>query len=417
MFYRAEQFKDLFHGEVVYRFIIIGSSLGAQCFLERAVELFFLRRINTFRIVLPPVGIHFFHLPEELYFLRKLRIIQHIEGTLVPLHGFLHISVGAVGILITVAEVAHRNPITLLGCGLKQREGSALVLRQTRSLHEEGTQVVLGFPVAEIRTVLIQFCGSLQILFHAAAMFIQQAQHPASKAVSCLYRLFCPAVAGFIVFFRIVLVLRTGKHHIGSRKFCHGLGIIDLCPGLILCHGLILRGSLLCVGVPCPGGFMHEFGRLFKAVRRAESPCREETDLIQRIRIAFFRKAVHPEVGLFRIRRNFFRFITCDIFIRDITHRLGIAVFRFFQTCFEGRQLHAEGRYEFVFIRTGKLHIADHVSYGQRRAVLSAHPLEGRLIPVAADDDAFPVRVVIRVELRKSEAVTVPLEDRGSAHE
>ncbi len=120
MFYRAEQFKDLFHGEVVYGFIIIGSSLGAQCFLERAVELLFLRRINAFRIVLAPVGIHFFHLPEELYFLRKLRVIQHIEGTLIPLHGFLHIAVGSVGILITVAEVAHRNPVALFGCGLKQ---------------------------------------------------------------------------------------------------------------------------------------------------------------------------------------------------------------------------------------------------------------------------------------------------------
>ena len=162
---------------------------------------------------------------------------------------------------------------------------------------------------------------------------------------------------------------------------------------------------------------MHELGRLFKTVRRAESLCREETDLIQRIRIAFFRKAVHPEVGLLRVRRNFFRFITGDIFVCDIPHCLGIAVFRFFQPCFEGGQLHAEGRYEFIFIRTGKLHIADHVPYRQRRAVLSAHPLEGRLIPIAADNDAFPVGIVIRVELRKSEAVTVPLEDRGSAHE
>ena len=202
----TEQFKDLFHREAVYGFIIIGSSLGAQRFLQRAVELFFLRRFNALRIVLPPVGIHFFHLPEELYFLRKLRIIQHIEGTLVPLHGFLHIAVGAVGILITVAEVAHRNPIALFGCGLKQREGSALVLRQTRSLHEEGPQVVLGFPVAEIGTVFIQFCGFLQILFHAAAVFIQQAQHPVTESVPGLYGLFCPAAAGRIVPFRIVPV-------------------------------------------------------------------------------------------------------------------------------------------------------------------------------------------------------------------
>ena len=236
MFHSAEQFKDLFHREAVDRFIIIGSSLGTQRFLQRAVELLFPRCIIAFGIVLPPVGIHFFHLPEQLHFLRKLRVIHHIEGTLVPLHGFFHVSVGAVGILITVAEVAHRNPIALFGGSLKQREGTVLVLRHAHSLHEEGAQVVLCFPAAKIGALFIQLSGFLEVLFHTAAVFIQQAQHPAAKAVSGRCRLFCPSAAGFIVRFCICLVLGSGKKHIGSCQLCHGLGIIVLCADFIACH-------------------------------------------------------------------------------------------------------------------------------------------------------------------------------------
>ena len=162
---------------------------------------------------------------------------------------------------------------------------------------------------------------------------------------------------------------------------------------------------------------MHELCSLFKTVAGAEAPCPEQTDVIQRIRIALFRKAVHPVVGLAGIRRNFLRFITGDVFVCDITHCLGIAVLRFFEPRLKGGQLHAEGRYQFIFIRAGKLHIADHVSYRKRRAVLSAHPLEDRLIPIPAHDNAFPVRIIIRVELCETEAVAVPLENRGSAHE
>ena len=237
MFYGSEQFKDFLYGKAVDRFIIVRSSLGAQRFLQRAVQLLFLRQvIHPFGIIHSPFRIDFFHFTEKLNFLRKLRVIQHIEGTFIPLHCLLHIAVGAVCILITVAEVAHRNPVALFGCGLKQSKRSALVLRYTCSLHEKGAEVVLGFPAAEIGAVFVQRSCLLQVFFDAAAVFIQQAEHPASEAVAGFCGLCGPAAAFFIVLRGIILVPGSRQQHIRGSQLRHCLGVIIICLCLIGGH-------------------------------------------------------------------------------------------------------------------------------------------------------------------------------------